>query len=92
MRRYVQKNWYWIVVGGFLTNKAVEYAFLQRGYIAVGGEWLILPTLLLIVQLVRNVTIDVKEAIEMERWYERTTVEDSRRIQSIRSIDKRRRS
>lgn len=70
LRRYVQKNWYWIVVGVFLTNKAVEYAFRQRGYVALGGEWLILPVLLLTVQLVREVTIGVKEVIEMEKRYE----------------------
>lgn len=38
MKRYVLENWFWIIFGCILTRLAVDYAYLERGYKAVGGE------------------------------------------------------
>lgn len=37
-----------ILFGLILTIKAIEYTNTQRGYVAFGGEYLILPLLLLL--------------------------------------------
>lgn len=61
MNRYIRKakgwirrNWYWIVIGMLLTAKAVEYSYQERGYMAYGGEWLILPIIGMVVWLARD--------------------------------------
>lgn len=55
IRGFVLRNWFWTVLGCVLTRKAVETAYLERGYMAVGGEWLVLPVILMTVGLVRDV-------------------------------------
>lgn len=54
MKRYVLENWLWIIFGCILTRLAVDYAYLERGYKAVGGEWLVLPVILLSVHMTRE--------------------------------------
>jgi len=54
MKRYVLENWLWIISGCILTRLAVDYAYLERGYKAVGGEWLVLPVILLSVHMARE--------------------------------------
>lgn len=39
------KNWLLLTVGLVLTTICVKMAYEERGYIAVGGEWLVLPFL-----------------------------------------------
>lgn len=52
---FVLKNWLWITLGIILTKSAVGYAYQERGYMAYGGEWLVLPIVLLAVKLARDV-------------------------------------
>lgn len=54
MKRFILENWIWIVIGSLLTAWAVDVTYRQRGYAAVGGEWLITPMLLLIVHFLRD--------------------------------------
>lgn len=54
MKRYVLENWLWIISGCILTRLAVDYAYLERGYKAIGGEWLVLPVILLSVHTVKT--------------------------------------
>jgi len=55
--RYITENWFWISMGCVLTVKAVEYAYLERGcVVAYGGEWLVLPVILLSAYMVKEVT------------------------------------
>ena len=70
LRRYIERNWLWIVLGLILTEKAVQAADLQRGYLAYGGEYLTLPLILMLVQLVRNVADFISAALEEEVEYE----------------------
>lgn len=63
--KYILKNWFLIAVGCILTRKAVEAAYLERGYKAVGGEWLILPTILLFAEIARMMYWSIKEIFEM---------------------------
>lgn len=46
MEKFIIRNWSWLVIGIVLTRKAVEFAYAERGYVAVGGEWLVLPVVL----------------------------------------------
>ena len=59
VKRILTSNWFLFAVGLILTAKAVESAYIQRGYIAYGGEWLTLP----LIFLVKILIADIKEAI-----------------------------
>ena len=49
-KRYISRNWLWIIVGPILTEVFVKMAYAERGYVAYGGEWL---TLLLVLMLAK---------------------------------------
>lgn len=55
MEKYIVRNWIWLMSGLILTRKAVDFAYAERGYVAFGGEWLILPAMMMLVHMVRNV-------------------------------------
>lgn len=54
IRRFIIRNWFWLVVGIVLTRKAVEYAYIERGYADFGGEWFVCPIILMAVHLARE--------------------------------------
>lgn len=54
IKRYISRNWLWIVIGLILTEVAVKSAYTARGYLAYGGEWLILPLILMLAEAVRS--------------------------------------
>lgn len=53
-KKIVWKYWFWIAAGLCLTKHAVEYAYEFRGYVAMGGEWLVLPMLLAVVYFLQE--------------------------------------
>lgn len=53
-RRFINRNWIYILIGLWLTAKAVDYAYQSRGYKAVGSEFLVLPVFLLGIEAVRK--------------------------------------
>lgn len=62
MKRVVKKTeefilHYWLVIssGMILTVSAVKFAYIQRGYMAFGGEYLVLPVLLVTANLLENI-------------------------------------
>ena len=59
MKKYLAKNWHLILAGVALTAFTVPHTYETRGYFAVGGEWLILPVILMFDYLVRAVMQDV---------------------------------
>lgn len=63
--KYILNNWFLIAIGCVLTRKAVESAYLERGYVAVGGEWFILPTFLLLAEIARMMYRSIKEILEI---------------------------
>lgn len=65
LERYIVRNWIWFVVGIVLTRKAVECAYAERGYAAIGGEWFVLPMLLLVIELIRDVADRLPEFLEL---------------------------
>lgn len=64
LEKYIVRNWIWLVIGLILTRKAVEYAYAERGYVTFGGEWLVLPVILLAVHMVREVRRDLFTFLE----------------------------
>ncbi len=64
IKRYLSRNWIWIVIGLILTIVSVKLAYIERGYLSYGGEWLILPLNLTVIQVVRNIKDVVKELSE----------------------------
>lgn len=55
VKRYISRNWLWIVAGLILTEVAVKSAYATRGHLAYGGEWLTLPLILMLAEAVRCV-------------------------------------
>lgn len=68
--KYLKKNRYWICLGITLTPPAVQYTYTERGYAAFGGEWLILPLILMAVEMVRNVGDMARRLFGMEDDHE----------------------
>lgn len=53
-RRYMDKNWTYILIGLWLTSKAIDTAYEFRGYKAFGSEFLVLPVFLIAVEMLRK--------------------------------------
>ncbi len=47
-----------------LTPFAVSAAYNQRGYFAIGGEYLILPLMILVMNLFDSIVSDVKQNLK----------------------------
>ena len=54
---YVAENWVTIMIGLIITVREVDRQYFLRGYLGYGGEWLILPMMLI-----------VKYFIELGMW------------------------
>lgn len=66
MEKYIYQNWILLTTGMILTRKAVEIANAERGYVAYGGEWLMLPLILLAVDVAKNILDLVRYLCRME--------------------------
>jgi len=66
MKKYLAKNRHLILAGIALTAFAVPHTYETRGYFAVGGEWLILPVILMFDYLVRAVMKDIFDTLNFE--------------------------
>lgn len=69
-KRYISRNWFWIVAGLVLTKVAVEMAYADRGYIAYGGEWVTLPLVLMTVEMARTLGDILRYLFGTEEDYE----------------------
>lgn len=54
LEQLIVQNWLGLTVGFVLTRKAVEYAYMERGSIAFGSEWLVLPVTLVVGNCIRK--------------------------------------
>lgn len=66
MKKYLAKNWHLILAGIALTAFAVPHTYQTRGYFAIGGEWLILPVILMIAYLAKVFMQDIFDIISFE--------------------------
>lgn len=88
MEKFIIRNWIWLVVGLVLTRKAVEFAYAERGFVAFGGEWLVLPTVLFLAHFAREIRRDLPKLIELIK-----EEDDDRRIErNHRRVEKQGRS
>ena len=57
--KIILKNWLLLTVVLILTAVCVRVAYQERGYIAVGGEWLVIPLLVTVKAVVKSVAEDI---------------------------------
>lgn len=88
MEKFIVRNWIWLVIGLILTRKAVELAYVEREYIAFGGEWLVLPAVLFLVYFAREFRRNLPELIELFKEED----DDRRIVEHHRRVEKQRRS
>lgn len=67
VKKYLIKNRFLILGGIALTACAVPYAYKTRGYLAAGGEWLILPVILMGAFLAEIILGDMLQIIHFEK-------------------------
>lgn len=65
----VVNNWYVWAIGCILQRLAIDYAYQQRGYRAVGGEWLVLPATIIAAHYIRTIVYIIAETIREEEIY-----------------------
>lgn len=83
VRRFVRLYWFWVSLGLVLTKVSVEAAYIERGYKAYGGEWLVLPVVLIVGYFVNEARMYLPDFIEEwreEKAYERRVAENRRRV------------
>ena len=61
MKAWMIKNWILLSSGLLLTAEFVEVAYRERGYVAFGGEWLVLTIMILLKIMVRDFIKEVWE-------------------------------
>ena len=61
LKKYVMNNWHWILLGIYITKNMVEIAYIERHGFFIGGEWLILPLILVTVNLCSDIAADIKK-------------------------------
>ena len=49
---FVMRNWVTMLIGLIITIREVDRQYYLRGYLAYGGEWLILPMMLIVKQFI----------------------------------------
>jgi hypothetical protein len=90
LSRYVEKNWIWISAGLILTKKAVEYSYRRRGGFYIGGEWFILPLILMFAYLISSMCKEVPKLLGEEEENAGQTMESRGRMEKQRSSRYRR--
>lgn len=68
-KRYISRNWLWIIAGLILTEVFVKMAYAERGYVAYGGEWMTLPLVLMLAEVSRRVGDVVRYLFGTEGGY-----------------------
>ena len=63
---YLSRNWMWIIAGLILTWMSVEMSYAERGYMAFGGEWLVFPMVLIVVEVSRDISVIIRYLFDME--------------------------
>jgi hypothetical protein len=63
----ISGNWLSISVGFILTRLAFHLAYIERGYIAIGSEWLVFPLTIFVFGIIRQRSIFVKEIMQTTR-------------------------
>lgn len=61
--KIILKNWLLLTVGLMLTAVCVRLAYQERGYIAFGGEWLIIPLLFIVKEIIKSTIMSMMEDI-----------------------------
>ena len=68
LQLFVYRYWVFIVVGCVMQKKAIDAAYFERGFLAVGGEWLIAPVMVMFAIVLRNLFSIVAETFLEDRY------------------------
>jgi len=64
--KFLKRYWWLLAVGMVLTKYSVEYAYQERGYWAVGGEYLVIPMLLMVACLAESIIREIRETFAFD--------------------------
>lgn len=78
VRRFVRLYWFWVSLGLVLTKVSVEAAYIERGYKAYGGEWLVLPVVMIVGYFVNEARMYLPDFIE--EWREEKAYERKKKV------------
>lgn len=67
VKKCIVRNLIWITAGLIINLAAVDLAYMERGYAAIGGEWLVLPAIMLLAYLVMDVRRNIFITDEFRR-------------------------
>ncbi len=61
MLRWIKEHKAYVVTGLLLTPIAIHSAYMGRGYFAIGGEYLVLPMMVMLAMTIDEVKTLLKE-------------------------------
>lgn len=64
LARYINRYWWVIIVGIILTKVSVEKMYEQRGGFYIGGEWLLIPFIIMVTAAVPQM---IREFLDLYR-------------------------
>ena len=64
VKRFVRLYWFWVSLGLVLTKKAVTVAYMDRGFKAYGGEWLVFQVVMIVGYFVNEARMHLPDLIE----------------------------
>ena len=91
IKHYIFRNWFWLTVGLVFTRFAVEKCYEARGGFFIGGEWFILPLILMTKYLIPAFISEIVNVLgEEDDKDAKETVENRRGMARKRSKPHRR--
>ena len=80
IQRYIIKKWLPISAGIVITAVCVRMAYIERGYMAYGGEWLVLPIILVGREVFEGCICSLRTLAEKEDYEPKRNRKHSRRF------------
>jgi len=63
VKRFVRLYGFWVSLGLVLTKKAVTVAYMDRGFKAYGGEWLVFQVVMIVGYFVNEARMHLPDLI-----------------------------
>ena len=60
-KKWVTENWILFVIGCVLQGFAIQESYQVRGMLSYGGEWLIVPMILMTASIARGIAREIRE-------------------------------
>ena len=66
IENFIIRKWFWLSIGLVLTRFAVERCYEQRGWFYIGGEWFIIPAIILASNIVPSIVCQIVNVFSKE--------------------------